>query len=54
MARPYKRAWTTDDAHQEVLSLSGTHFDPAVVAAFNACFNVILEIRAAYPDLPEK
>ena len=54
MVRPYKRAWTFDDARQEVLSLSGTHFDPAVVKAFAACFDVLLEIRAANPDLPKQ
>jgi putative two-component system response regulator len=54
MVRPYKRAWSSDEARREVLSLSGTHFDPAVVVAFDACFQVILEIRAANPDLPEK
>jgi putative two-component system response regulator len=32
--RPYKRAWPVGAAYQEILSLAGTHFDPACVAAF--------------------
>jgi putative two-component system response regulator len=32
--RPYKRAWPIGAAYQEILSLAGTHFDPACVAAF--------------------
>ena len=33
--RPYKRAWPQDRAVEEIESLSGTHFDPAVVEAFS-------------------
>jgi putative two-component system response regulator len=32
--RPYKPAWTLERATEEILSLSGSHFDPDVVAAF--------------------
>jgi putative two-component system response regulator len=32
--RPYKHAWTHEEALCEVKRLSGTHFDPAVVDAF--------------------
>lgn len=34
--RPYKKAWPIDAARREIVSLSGTHFDPACVAAFEA------------------
>jgi putative two-component system response regulator len=34
--RPYKAAWPIEDAYDEVLRSSGTHFDPACVAAFVA------------------
>jgi putative two-component system response regulator len=34
--RPYKRAWPIDEARQEIIKLSGSHFDPACVAAFEA------------------
>lgn len=32
--RPYKRAWTIEQAGNEIASLSGTQFDPTVVDAF--------------------
>lgn len=32
-ARPYKRAWTVEEALAEVRRMSGSHLDPAVVAA---------------------
>lgn len=32
--RPYKRAWTEDEALEEIESLSGTKFDPQVAEAF--------------------
>jgi putative two-component system response regulator len=32
--RPYKQAWTHEDAAAEITRLRGTHFDPAVVDAF--------------------
>ncbi len=32
--RPYKRAWSIEAAYAEILSCSGTHFDPDCVAAF--------------------
>jgi putative two-component system response regulator len=54
MLRPYKHAWTTDDARREIASLAGTHFDPLVAKAFDACFDKILEIRVTHPDLPER
>jgi putative two-component system response regulator len=34
--RPYKQAWPIEKAYAEILSCSGTHFDPACVAAFSA------------------
>jgi putative two-component system response regulator len=32
--RPYKRAWPLCEAVAHIVAGSGTHFDPAVVAAF--------------------
>jgi HD-GYP domain-containing protein (c-di-GMP phosphodiesterase class II) len=32
--RPYRAAWPEDKVVQHIKSLSGTHFDPVVVAAF--------------------
>ncbi|TAN51343.1 MAG: response regulator [Methylococcaceae bacterium] len=51
MKRPYKQPWSTEDARREIARLSGTHFDPAVVAAFEAVIEEILAIHAAHPDL---
>jgi HD-GYP domain-containing protein (c-di-GMP phosphodiesterase class II) len=34
--RPYKEAWTVEDAAHEIRSGAGTQFDPDVVAAFDA------------------
>jgi putative two-component system response regulator len=34
--RPYKRAWPLEEAYAEILRCSGSHFDPACVAAFEA------------------
>jgi putative two-component system response regulator len=39
--RPYKRAWPVADAYREVVKLSGSHFDPACVAAFEARWSEI-------------
>jgi putative two-component system response regulator len=32
--RPYKRAWSHDEAIEEILNQSGKQFDPEVVEAF--------------------
>ena len=32
--RPYKQAWPHDRCLQEIQRLSGTHFDPKLVALF--------------------
>ena len=41
-ARPYKDAWPATDALDEIRRLSGTKFDPAVVAAFLRCHANVL------------
>ena len=40
--RPYKSAWTTAKAAEEIGRLSGTHFDPRLVMAF---FSILPEIE---------
>jgi Response regulator containing a CheY-like receiver domain and an HD-GYP domain len=35
-ARPYKPAWPIEKAYAEIVRCSGSHFDPACVAAFRA------------------
>lgn len=39
--RPYKSAWPIDKAYAEIVASSGSHFDPACVAAFCACWSEI-------------
>lgn len=46
-ARPYKPAWTLDDAHDEICRGAGTQFDPTVVAAFERRWR---EIEAIYRE----
>ena len=48
--RSYKDAWDDKAAYDEIVRCSGSHFDPAVVNAFIACYPRIKEIRAAYAD----
>lgn len=43
--RPYKRGWPTKDALHEIRRLSGTHFDPMVVEAFERSVLQILHER---------
>jgi putative two-component system response regulator len=47
--RPYKQAWSIDDAYREIVRLSGTHFDPVCVAAFEARWP---EISALFETAP--
>jgi putative nucleotidyltransferase with HDIG domain len=43
--RRYKDAWSFDQSVKEIICLSGTHFDPAVVKSFQL---VLPEIRTTY------
>lgn len=49
--RPYKCAWTPEDARREILAQSGRHFDPACVAAFDAAWDRIRPVIDD-PDTP--
>ena len=44
--RVYKDAWSIDEAVSYILKLSGTHFDPRVVRAFEQCIDRLLDLRA--------
>lgn len=46
--RPYKRAWTTEEAFKEIQNLSGNHFDPALVKAFMSVRKEIEVIYSSY------
>ncbi|MBS1246465.1 MAG: divalent ion tolerance protein CutA, partial [Proteobacteria bacterium] len=43
--RPYKHAWSIQDALQYLQAEQGRHFDPACVQAFLAQFDKVLKIR---------
>jgi putative two-component system response regulator len=48
--RPYKQAMTHDQAVAFIRDGSGTHFDPRVVEALNACLTEVQEIAARWHD----
>lgn len=48
--RPYKQAWTIDDALAEIDALSGKQFDPDVVAMFHTSIAEIVEIKRRLSD----
>jgi response regulator RpfG family c-di-GMP phosphodiesterase len=45
--RPYKRAWSLDDARNAIVAGKGTHFDPACVEAFLRNWDVIVGVHLA-------
>jgi CHASE2 domain-containing sensor protein len=48
--RPYKRAWTPEEARAEITAQRGRHFDPDVVDALLAVLAASPEPEAARPD----
>ena len=46
--RPYKDAWSSEDAIKLIKEESGTHFDPAVVDAFLAVLPKVIEVSDHY------
>ena len=51
--RPYKKAWTPEDACAFIRRESGKHFDPGLVPLFFARLDEILEVRAHYSKAPD-
>jgi two-component system response regulator RpfG len=49
-ARPYKAAWTADEAVEYIKQQSGTHLDPDCVSAFLKQINRVLEIHEQFKD----
>ncbi|MBK9777873.1 MAG: response regulator [bacterium] len=55
-SRPYKKAWSVEEALQLLTSGSGSHFDPVCISAFMARLDEVRAIKDAYPAeelLPE-
>jgi putative two-component system response regulator len=50
--RPYKEAWATDRAVEQIRSLSGTHIDPVVVEGFFSSLPDVLTVHEKYHDPP--
>lgn len=48
--RPYKRAWTVEEAMAEIHTGAGRHFDPDLVALFDTVLPEILHIREQYQE----
>lgn len=48
--RSYKPAWTCDDAYKEIISQSGTQFDPELIEVFKSCYPEFKEIVQSLPD----
>jgi hemerythrin-like metal-binding protein len=48
--RPYKKAWSVEDATAWIIAESGRHFDPAIVEAFKVAMPEILRVRELYRD----
>jgi putative two-component system response regulator len=50
-ARPYKKAWSVEDAVSYIVGESGMAFDPALIALFVDLIPEFSEIRRRYDDL---
>ena len=48
--RSYKRAWTPQEAYDEIVAQKGRQFDPMVVDAFTANFDQFIDVMKRYPD----
>jgi putative two-component system response regulator len=46
--RPYKSAWLVEQAIDQIVEDSGTHFDPEVVTAFTSSIDELVAIKAHY------
>jgi len=50
--RPYKKAWTSEQAYEYVASQAGKHFDPRMVEAFRNMKTQVLEVQSQWRDPP--
>ncbi|MDD2811775.1 HD domain-containing phosphohydrolase [Rhodoferax sp.] len=52
--RPYKKAWSVEDAANLIKKEAGSHFDPACVNAFFTDFDHVLAIKQQFMDDPNE
>jgi len=52
-SRPYKEAWSTEDALDYIKQQSGSHMDPQCVDAFFTRIDDVIKIKAEYADEPD-
>ena len=48
--RPYKKAWSVEDAAAEIRNQRGKQFDPALADLFARCLPQFREVRERFPD----
>jgi putative two-component system response regulator len=48
--RPYKKAWSIEEAESYIVENSGSHFDPQVVEQFKASLPRLIEIKNQYKE----
>jgi putative two-component system response regulator len=48
-ARPYKPAWSHEQAAEEILRLGGSHFDPVLVEIFRDVNGQFADVRRQFP-----
>jgi putative two-component system response regulator len=48
--RPYKKAWTVEDAVKLIDEEAGTHFDPELVKVFHTVLPQMLDIKEKYAE----
>jgi len=48
--RPYKEAWSVEDAVKQINDSAGSHFDPNLVSIFNEVLPSILTIKENYDE----
>ncbi|NTS75518.1 two-component system response regulator [Catenovulum sp. SM1970] len=48
--RPYKKAWSIEEAMDLLEREAGSHFDPQLIPLFKSCLPSVLEVKEKYQD----
>ncbi|MBS4098952.1 MAG: two-component system response regulator [Sulfuricella sp.] len=48
--RPYKQAWSVEDAVRQIEASGGTHFDPALIGPFKSVLPEIIKIKMEFAE----